>query len=180
MTYEPLLAHLIGDYWLQSDWMAQNKAKNWWAALSHVFLYTLPFAALTQQPAALVVILLTHLLIDRFALAKYVCYWKNFLAPKWITVYRLVFICEECQVPTTVTSSYGTLVPSCHKCGSTSHMTSKSNLGWTDERRNYPWEECPGTGYHKDRPAWLTVWLLIITDNSMHLVCNYFALLFFA
>ena len=38
------------------------------------------------------------------------------------------------------------------------------------------WRECTGTGYHKDRPAWMAVWLMIIADNTAHLACNYVAL----
>jgi hypothetical protein len=38
------------------------------------------------------------------------------------------------------------------------------------------WSDCSATGYHKDDPAWLTVWLLIAADNTLHLTINYFAL----
>ena len=38
------------------------------------------------------------------------------------------------------------------------------------------WEDCEQTGFHKDRPIWLTVWLLIITDNTIHLIINYLSL----
>jgi hypothetical protein len=40
----------------------------------------------------------------------------------------------------------------------------------------YPWSECAATGYHKDRPAWLSVWLLIIADNILHVLINGLAL----
>ena len=40
------------------------------------------------------------------------------------------------------------------------------------------WEDCCDTGYHKDTPSWLAVWLLIITDNTLHLIINYTALKF--
>ena len=40
------------------------------------------------------------------------------------------------------------------------------------------WEDASGTGYHKDDPAWLTVWLLIAADNTLHLTINYAALLY--
>lgn len=30
-----LIAHLIGDYWLQTSWMAFNKEKSWLATLAH-------------------------------------------------------------------------------------------------------------------------------------------------
>lgn len=38
------------------------------------------------------------------------------------------------------------------------------------------WADCSGTGYPSATPAWLAVWLLIIADNAMHLIINYFAL----
>jgi hypothetical protein len=38
------------------------------------------------------------------------------------------------------------------------------------------WADCSATGYHKDRPVWLATWLLIITDNALHLTINYASL----
>lgn len=38
------------------------------------------------------------------------------------------------------------------------------------------WADANGTGYHKDDPAWLSVWLLIAADNTLHLAINYAAL----
>jgi hypothetical protein len=35
--------HGVADYWIQSDWMAQNKTKNWKALLLHVTTYSLAF-----------------------------------------------------------------------------------------------------------------------------------------
>ena len=176
MGYEQLLIHCIGDYWLQADWAALHKTKSWKAALWHVFLYGLPFMILTRHFLPLVLIVGTHLLIDKFALAKYLCYAKNNLAPRWITVHRLVGICEECQVPTTLTHSDEAHKLACYRCKSSEHMTMKPNLGYDTEVRNYPWEECKGNGYHEKKPIWLTTWLFILTDNSMHLCINYLVL----
>lgn len=61
---EQLLIHLFSDYWLQNDWMALNKKKHFWIASIHAFIYTLPFLLLTQSFLALVVIFITHALID--------------------------------------------------------------------------------------------------------------------
>jgi hypothetical protein len=41
---------------------------------------------------------------------------------------------------------------------------------------NWKWSDCTKTGYPPDRPEWLTVWLLIVADNAMHLAINYAAL----
>lgn len=38
------------------------------------------------------------------------------------------------------------------------------------------WADANGTGYHKDDPAWLSVWLLIAADNTLHLSINFAAL----
>jgi len=59
-----LLAHLIGDYILQSDWMANEKTKRWWPAWAHALTYGLPFLLVTQSPLALAVIIVTHAVID--------------------------------------------------------------------------------------------------------------------
>lgn len=37
------------------------------------------------------------------------------------------------------------------------------------------WDNCQ-TGYSKDVPAWLAVWLLIAADNTLHLAINYCAI----
>lgn len=59
ITADQLVAHAIGDYVLQSDWMANEKTKKSVAALAHVVAYTLPFLWFTRSPSALAVILCT-------------------------------------------------------------------------------------------------------------------------
>lgn len=78
---EQLIAHAFGDYVLQSDWMALKKRRSFGVALVHALVYSVPFVLLCRSLEAWLVIVLTHALIDRFALAKYVCFAKNHLAP---------------------------------------------------------------------------------------------------
>lgn len=78
---EQLLAHLFGDYILQTDHMADRKAKSIFVALWHACVYTLPFLLLTHSWAALAAIIGTHAVIDRYRLAKYVVWAKNQFAP---------------------------------------------------------------------------------------------------
>lgn len=118
----PLLCHLWGDYILQSDWMALNKTKAWLPATVHALIYSLTFLLLRPSLAAWLVIFGTHLLIDRFRLARYVVWAKNWAGP------------------------------------------------------NLSWEMCKATGYPPSRPEWMTVWLLIIADNVLHLTINSLAL----
>lgn len=87
---EQLILHLIGDYLAQSDWMANNKTKASWPAAVHALIYSAPFwllARFAPRPyIAFAVILLTHFLIDRFRLARFAVFAKNFIGwpfPKW-------------------------------------------------------------------------------------------------
>ena len=79
-----LLGHLVGDYLLQNEWMALNKAKNtrigWLSAFVHCILYTLAVCVFMQnfQPIWIVVVFLSHFPIDKFSLAeKYMHYIKG-------------------------------------------------------------------------------------------------------
>jgi hypothetical protein len=40
------------------------------------------------------------------------------------------------------------------------------------------WEESKGNGYPADRPVWLTTWLLIIADNTIHVAINLAAVIY--
>lgn len=125
-----LLAHLVGDYILQNDWMAQEKTKRWWPAIVHGTLYTLPYTLITQSPWALLIIGGTHIVIDRFRLVKQLIWAVNQLTPK----------------------SY-----------------------------RYSWAEAKNAfGYKSDKPAWMAVWLMIIVDNTTHLIINTIAIVTFS
>lgn len=76
------LAHFIGDYIIQTDWMAQEKTKRWLPAILHGASYTLPFLFVTHNPVALLIIASTHAVIDRYRLAKHLVWFKNQFAPK--------------------------------------------------------------------------------------------------
>lgn len=115
---DQIIAHAVGDYLLQSDWMANEKTKSNIAAAAHAATYTLPFLALRPSGKQVALIAGTHYLIDRYRLARYVVWAKNFIAPK----------------------------------GQNHEMTE--------------------TGYPSERPAWMSVWLLIIADNTLHILLN--------
>ena len=71
---EQLLAHLWGDYILQTHRMATEKERSWFWATIHGVLYGVPFIVLCRPTgpavAALSVIVGTHIIIDRFRLGK--------------------------------------------------------------------------------------------------------------
>jgi hypothetical protein len=152
ITGDQLLAHGIGDYLLQSDWMANEKTKRSVAALCHVATYGLPFLLFRPSWVAYAVIISTHFVIDRWRLARFIVWMKNFLAP-WQKVVRT-------QVPNTPEASSAS--------GSVAQLTVV--------RSNPVWAECKATGYPPQTPAWLAVWLLIIADNLMHITINGLAL----
>lgn len=85
VTADQLVAHAVGDYVLQSDWMATAKTKQSIAAAVHAVFYSLPFLFFSPSLTAYAVIIGTHFVIDRWRLARYVCWVKNWIAPwKWI------------------------------------------------------------------------------------------------
>jgi hypothetical protein len=87
ITADQLLCHAIGDYILQSHWMATEKTKRSVAALAHVAMYAIPFLFLRPSWSALVVIVSTHFVIDRWRLARFVVWAKNWLCPFWVGFY---------------------------------------------------------------------------------------------
>lgn len=76
-TANQLVAHAVGDYLIQSHWMASEKTKRWFPAWTHVLTYGLPFLLITQSWLALLVIVVTHVVIDHYRLASRVIWLKN-------------------------------------------------------------------------------------------------------
>jgi hypothetical protein len=76
-----LLAHLAGDYLLQTHHQATEKTRAWGPALAHAATYTAAYMPVTRSPKALAVIGVTHAVIDRYRLARHVVWAKNQLAP---------------------------------------------------------------------------------------------------
>lgn len=155
ITADQLLCHAIGDYILQSDWMANEKTKKSVAALAHVATYGLPFLLLRPSWKAYAVIVGTHFVIDRWRLARFVVWGKNFLAP--LTKLGLERVDETTVAPSGAIHSIR------------GHQ-------YKIVRTNPAWKECQATGYPPNTPAWLAVWLLIIADNIMHVLINGLAL----
>lgn len=144
-----ILIHLWGDYLTQSDWMAQNKTKAHIPALVHALVYSAPFLLIGTW-SAVAVIFATHFFIDRYRLARYVVWAKNWLAPK-----RNIVV----AYPAALAPELGV------------------GIDMKNEVRRYePWWMCSRTGYSPSSPDWLAFWLLIIADNTLHLTINYIAL----
>lgn len=152
-VYWLLVLHLVGDYVLQSEWMAMGKTTRTAPALAHAVLYTAPFWFLMPSWSALLLVGGTHFVIDRWRLARYVCWSKNFLAPA-----------ESLAAPVTRDQMIQGAVyrPSREDPNKFCQV-----VAW-----HQPWSKCKDTGYYGGRPAWLAVWLMIIADNTLHMAFN--------
>ncbi len=68
-----IYAHLIGDYLLQNDWMAENKKKNNLICLVHVITYMIPFIFTELNWIQLLLIAAQHYLQDRTEFVAWFC-----------------------------------------------------------------------------------------------------------
>jgi len=143
---EQLLCHLFGDFIAQSDWMAMNKNKKTLNCLVHVFIYTSIFLLLTTSWKALLVIGSTHFILDRFPIIIKKLIWWKNHFP---------------------TGKY----PPFAMCETTGYYDDSPYNSWIPA----DWQQ-EDKRYGKPRHFFITVWLYIITDNTLHLLCNYFAL----
>lgn len=72
-----LIGHLIGDFLLQTSWMAKNKATKWLPLLTHVTVYTVVVTAFGAASgglslAAIGLIFISHIALDR---KTFVAFW---------------------------------------------------------------------------------------------------------
>ncbi|ANU26751.1 DUF3307 domain-containing protein [Planococcus versutus] len=72
-----LIGHLIGDFLLQTSWMAKYKATKWLPLLTHVAIYTAVIAVLGILSGglslpALALVFIGHLILDR---KTFVMFW---------------------------------------------------------------------------------------------------------
>lgn len=71
-----IFCHLIGDFVLQSDYIAKTKGENWYHLIVHSILYTLPFYLAFGPAWQFYVLLVSHIVIDslkaRFGKINYV------------------------------------------------------------------------------------------------------------
>lgn len=153
--YQPLLAHMVGDFVIQSDWMATEKTSRALPAAVHAATYTVCFLPITRNPRALAVIGGTHYLIDRYRLAKYVAWAKNQAVPRR---YRYPF-------------SHGPV---------TGYHDGPHFNRWTSpggSTHSAPSRVDSETGCEAPcKPEWMSVWLMIALDNACHLIINRAAL----
>ncbi|RJX20036.1 MAG: DUF3307 domain-containing protein [Ammonifex sp.] len=91
--FEWLLAgHLVGDFLLQTRWMAENKTALWFPLAVHSTVYTaavtlFSLAAGGLSPPAVIIVFLSHLFLDR---RGFVNLWARYLNRsddnKWLKI----------------------------------------------------------------------------------------------
>jgi len=62
--FKLILCHLVGDYVLQTDFIAKTKGENWYHLFVHCMLYCLPFYVSFGFNWQLIIILVAHLIVD--------------------------------------------------------------------------------------------------------------------
>ena len=76
LLYKLLACHMLGDYVLQTDFLAKTKGENWWHLLAHCVTYTVPFTVAFGIDWRIGYLLAMHLIIDMLKarqLIGYVC-----------------------------------------------------------------------------------------------------------
>lgn len=66
-----LLAHFIGDFIIQNDWMAKNKKVSHLACFVHVVTYLIPFLLTELTTSQLLLIGIQHYAQDRWHFVKW-------------------------------------------------------------------------------------------------------------
>jgi len=59
-----ILCHFVGDYFLQTDYMAKMKGKDSYVLLAHCITYLLPFYLMFGFNWVLIVIFTSHFILD--------------------------------------------------------------------------------------------------------------------
>ena len=147
-----LLLHLLGDFLLQSDHMAAGKrGSSAWAGF-HALVYALPFWLLDPSWAAWALICGSHFLIDRWGLARHVIWAKNLVLGQW---------------PTWLWRRIGSRNPA------DGAAARQREAAWERQCERFAWRNCKATGYPQDLEPWLAATLLIVADNTLHLLVNW-------
>lgn len=72
-----IFCHLVGDYPLQQDFIAQTKGLMWYHMIVHCALYCVPFAVVYGIDTKLLLLFVSHLIVDsckaRYKAIGYVC-----------------------------------------------------------------------------------------------------------
>jgi len=94
------LGHLVGDFLLQTSWMAENKAGNWFPLLVHSSLYTLAVSLLALPAgglsrAGIVLVFFAHILLDQ---RTFIEFWAEKITGSNNTVWLKIMLDQSWHV----------------------------------------------------------------------------------
>jgi len=72
-----IYAHIIGDFLLQTDWMAKGKKESWWIAGIHTFFYMIPFILVHPSIQQAILIAAQHMIQDHSNFVKWLMVKKG-------------------------------------------------------------------------------------------------------
>jgi hypothetical protein len=71
MPFSWILCHLVGDFFIQTDWMARNKRVKPWVCAMHAVTYALPFILVGISPLQGGLTAFTHYAVDVWGLGRW-------------------------------------------------------------------------------------------------------------
>lgn len=87
-----LVGHMVGDFLLQTRWMAEEKRRRWLPLFIHAGVYTLTLTLLSQlagglRPHAILLIFFSHVVLDHHS---FVHFWTHKVTGSvgipWLTI----------------------------------------------------------------------------------------------
>lgn len=105
MLGQLLIGHVVGDYFFQTSWMANNKTKpgllGWFAASMHSLVYAASVVTVTQILSLewMIAVFLSHVFIDKYSIGKwYLSQVKGMRVPKkydsvdYTSLYWIIYV----------------------------------------------------------------------------------------
>ena len=86
---EQILCHFFGDFVFQTNSMGRRKKGHFWLITVHALLYVVPFVLLTQDIGDLLIIGVTHGVIDFYRLGDHLPLLrgeKSSGVPQWVKI----------------------------------------------------------------------------------------------
>lgn len=62
--FKLVICHIVGDYFLQTDYMATNKGKDWYLLFVHCVCYCVPFLVVYGFAWQIALIFIVHIIVD--------------------------------------------------------------------------------------------------------------------
>lgn len=59
-----IMCHMVGDYFMQTDYMAKEKGKDWYVLFAHCVCYCVPFAVVYGCNSKILLLFITHFAAD--------------------------------------------------------------------------------------------------------------------